>query len=131
MRGAPLVVVLGGTGIAAGRPLLERRIADGDAERTRVYVGVRSADHLPMHTDLVKWMRAGAGLLVCLSGEDGHVEEIPCALGHVHDLLRGRNAAYRWSGEHVFAVGPPSMIEALRELAREMGISPQRIHTNY
>ena len=41
VSGRELLVALGGTGIAAGPPLMRRRIGDGDARLTRVWVGAQ------------------------------------------------------------------------------------------
>ncbi|HZU84262.1 MAG TPA: FAD-dependent oxidoreductase [Polyangiaceae bacterium] len=128
--GQPLIVALAGTGIAAGRPIVRRRVIDGDAARTVVYVGIRTARELPVRGELFEWMRGGVDVIVCLSQRDGAVPEIPSAPGRVQDVLRARGVASP-SITRVFAVGPPSMVDALKDLASEWGIAPERVYTNY
>ncbi len=53
-RGRELLVALGGTGIAAGPPVVRRRIGDGDARLTRVWIGARG-DALPLAEEIEAW----------------------------------------------------------------------------
>jgi NAD(P)H-flavin reductase len=128
-RGTSLTIVLGGTGIAAGPPLLTRRVMQGDAARTQVFVGVRTRSELGLRREVEAWIQAGARVLVCLSNDEGPLDELPWTSGYVQDVLRARAASV--SGDPVFAVGPEAMIGALRELAPQLGIAPERIHTNH
>jgi NAD(P)H-flavin reductase len=130
-RGHPLVVALGGSGIAAGRPIVARRIADADAMRTKVLVGIRTWGELPMRGDLEAWIRSGVDLLVCLSKDDSSIAGIPFTRGYVQDVLRKRGAAALPPGSHIFAVGTASMVDALKSLARELGIPSDHVHTNH
>jgi NAD(P)H-flavin reductase len=138
-RGRPLVVALGGTGVAAGRPILRRRIADGDAERTAVFVGIRTRGELPMRATLDDWTAAGVDLAVCLSQDPGSLEGIAHAHGYIQDVLRSAAASHGWSRRlpnlasngHIFAVGMASMVEALKAIAPELGITAERVHTNH
>jgi NAD(P)H-flavin reductase len=136
-HGHPLIVALGGTGIAAGRPIVRRRVAEGDAARTQVFVGVRARNELPMRGELEGWMREGVEVLVCLSKPDGSIEGVRHAHGYVQDVLRSRAGAQAHVpsplllGGHIFAVGPASMVEALRALAPELGIALEDVHTNH
>jgi NAD(P)H-flavin reductase len=131
VRGRPLTLALAGTGIAAGPPIVRRRILDGDAARTRVFAGIRARAELPMRSELEAWMGAGVSLLVCLSQGPGPIEGIPFAQGYVQDVLRARSALSGRSDCRVFAVGLPSMVAAIRDLARESGLSPERVCTNH
>jgi NAD(P)H-flavin reductase len=139
-RGRPLVVAVSGTGIAAGRPIVERRIAEGDAANTRVFMGIRTRAELPMRGDIEAWMGAGVEVLVCLSKDEGSIEGVPHAHGYVQNVLRrveSRDARSdpdregRWSRARIFAVGNASMIEGLKAVAPELGISPEDVHTNH
>ncbi|HEY4012169.1 MAG TPA: hypothetical protein VGM06_02425 [Polyangiaceae bacterium] len=139
VRGRPLIVALGGTGVAAGRPILRRRIADGDAARTVVLVGIRARTELPMRAVLEGWVAAGVELVVCLSQDPGELEGIPHAHGYIQDVLRSAAASPRWSVRfptlasdgHIFAVGMASMVAALKAIAPEIGITTERVHTNH
>jgi NAD(P)H-flavin reductase len=130
-RGKPLIVALGGTGVAAGRPIIGRRIADGDAARTRVFVGVRTRGELALRDCLEGWLRNGVHVLVCLSQDDGPIEGIPYEHGYVQDVLRSLAAGPSLVQHRIFVVGVVSMIEALRSLAPELGVAPEDVETNY
>jgi NAD(P)H-flavin reductase len=139
MRGLPLIVALGGTGVAAGRPILRRRIADGDAARTAVLVGIRTRSELPMRAVLEGWVASKVELFVCLSQDPGTLQGIPHAHGYVQDVLRSAAASEGWSlrfptlasDGHIFAVGMASMVAALKGIAPEIGITTERVHTNH
>jgi NAD(P)H-flavin reductase len=138
-RGRPLVVALGGTGVAAGRPILRRRIADGDAERTAVFVGIRTRGELPMRDALDGWRAAGVDLAVCLSQDPGALEGMPHAHGYIQDVLRSASRTHGWSRRfpslategHIFAVGMASLVEGLKAIAPDLGITAERVHTNH
>jgi NAD(P)H-flavin reductase len=160
-RGNPLLIALSGTGVAAARPLVRRRIADGDAALTRLLVGIRTRVELPLERDLGGWAAAGVGVLVCLSQYDaaadadgaadaaadadavatagaaagpdgkGRSDDGRFARGYVQDVLRVRPESRPPAGARIFAVGVASMVDALRELAPAMGIAPEHVHTNH
>jgi NAD(P)H-flavin reductase len=135
--GESLIVALSGTGIAAGRPIVRRRIAEGDAALTHVFVGIRTPAELPMRRDLESWIGAGVTVLVCLSKRDGSIEGLPYEHGYVQDVLRSRvrtRSPARPSpppGIRIFAVGMASMVDSLKNLAPELGIGPEDVHTNH
>ena len=108
-RGRELLVALGGTGIAAGPPVVRRRIGDGDARLTRVWVGARG-DVLPLAEEIEAWR--GAGVLVTT-----------VATGFVDEAMRAHISAAPEAP--IFAVGADAMVAALRSLA------PGRVHTNH
>jgi NAD(P)H-flavin reductase len=130
-HGHPLIVALGGSGIAAGRPIVRRRVTQGDAKRTQVLVGIRTRGELPTRDDLEAWMRAGVDVLVCLSKDDGPIEGIRYARGYVQDVLRACGAALPPAGGRIFAVGMASMVEALKGLAPALGIAQSHVYTNH
>jgi NAD(P)H-flavin reductase len=130
-RGHPLVIVLGGSGIAAGPSLVRRRVTDGDAPRTNVLVGVRTREEFGMRGDVEVWSQAGVNVLVCLSHDDRTIEGVGCAKGYVQDVLRARAEALELPRAFIFAVGADSMVDALRRLASELGVEPDRVQTNH
>jgi NAD(P)H-flavin reductase len=108
VRGREVLLALGGTGIAAGPPLVRRRIRDGDAAFTRVWVSARG-DVVPLAEEVDAWRAAGV--------------EVTVANGFVDEAMRPHIAA---SPEvPIFAVGAEAMLAALRALA------PGRVHTNH
>jgi NAD(P)H-flavin reductase len=108
VSGRELLVALGGTGIAAGPPLMRRRIGDGDARLTRVWVGARG-DALPMAGEIEAWRAAGVQVMV--------------ASGFIDEAMRAHIVAAPEAP--IFAVGAEAMVAALRTLA------PGRVHTNH
>jgi NAD(P)H-flavin reductase len=108
-RGRELLVALGGTGVAAGPPVVRRRIGDGDARLTRVWVSARG-DALPLAEEIEAWR--GAGVLVTT-----------VATGFVDEAMRAHISAAPEAP--IFAVGADAMVAALRSLA------PGRVHTNH
>ncbi|MDP9001006.1 MAG: hypothetical protein M3O46_12935, partial [Myxococcota bacterium] len=130
-RGRPLIVALSGTGVAAGRPIVRRRIAEDDAERTQVLVGIRRRGELPTRGDLEAWIQAGVDVLVCLSKDDGPIEGIRYAHGYVQDVLREGKRTLSLESGHIFAVGMSSMIDALKALSPELGVPRGHVHTNH
>lgn len=129
-RGAPLVVALGGTGIAAGRPIVRRRIRDGDAERTTVLVGARTRAEVALESDLREWSAARVAVTVCLSQPEGAAPSDGVVHGYVQDALR-RLDPRPGVRTLVFAVGPASMIAALRAAAPAAGIDHGDVLTNH
>lgn len=132
----PLVVALNGTGVAAGPPIVRRRVRDGDASRTTVFLGVRARDEVPIEAELTEWRRQGVDVVVCLSQAPAGAAVFDAAgvvfvPGYVQDVVRARITPAAFAAGRVFAVGTSSMIEALRALAPELGLHAGRVHTNH
>lgn len=130
-HGRPLLVALSGTGVAAGRPLVGRRIADGDASRTQVWLGVRTHGELPLASDLGAWQAAGTKVVVCVSQAADAGDDPDVARGYVQDVIASRVAPGSLADAYVFAVGVASMVEALRALAPRLGMPAERVRTNH
>lgn len=122
--GRPLVVAVVGSAMAVARPLVARRIAEGAAARTHVYVGTRSATDVPLPAEVEGWGSAGVEVVLCLSsGELEHDRERLAfarrAAGYVQDVVardvEGPNRP-RLEGALVFAAGPEAMLAAMRGL---------------
>lgn len=136
-RGRPLLLAVNGTGVAAGPPVVHRRVLERDAARTRVFVGVRVRSELPLESELRAWVAAGIDLTVCLSqdepgaqGAGPELSGLRFARGYVQDVVR--EEARGWAaGGHVFAVGASPMIDALRALSPSLGVAPDRVLSNY
>jgi NAD(P)H-flavin reductase len=136
-RGRRLVIALGGTGVAAALPLVRRRVADRDATRTDLLIGLRSRDEVPIHTDLVAWAGVGVRVTACTSQDESGTaaagDDVRYMRGYVQDALRSRAAENvdSLAGSLVFAVGPDSMVDSIRELAPELGIRREDVLTNH
>jgi NAD(P)H-flavin reductase len=133
VRRRPLIVALVGTGVAAGPPVVRRRIREGDAGLTRVVVGVRTRSELPMEDELAEWSRAGIDITVAFSQiEPGEMaSDDRFVRGRAQDALRARFTPRAPDDAAVFVVGASSMIDAVREVVVELGVPPHRVHTNH
>ncbi len=141
--GRPLVVALNGTGVAAAPPLVRRRVRDGDAAITQVFLGVRARDELPLESELRAWRASGVEVVACLSQpgqtpvlaanveDGGRSVGVHFEAGYVQDVVRDRVGPGSLAGGRIFAVGTSSMVDALRSRAAEIGLDPDRVHTNY
>lgn len=135
-RGAPLALALGGTGVAAGPPVVRQRVRDGDAARTLAVVGVRGGIEVPVAPELTAWQHAGVTVVVCWT--DGAAPAAPDGViaepGFVHDAVERRLASGTFGPPahgRMFAVGPATMIDALRGVASRLSMDVERVHTNY
>jgi sulfhydrogenase subunit gamma (sulfur reductase) len=126
-RGRSLVVAAAGTGIAAALPIAARRIADGDAGRTHVLLGLQLAAHLPCPEEVHAWRAAGIDVLLCVSREDGDGAGV--VRGYVPDVARARVSPS--PGCMVFVVGPSAMVEGTRAIAPMLGAATADVRTNY
>ena len=126
-RGRPLVVAAAGTGIAAAPPIAARRIADGDAARTRIFLGLPSAADLPCPEDVDTWRAAGIAVVLCISREEARVPG--AERGYVQDIARARLT--REEGMMIFTVGPAQMVAGVRALAPTLGMRDEDVRTNY
>jgi NAD(P)H-flavin reductase len=131
VHGRLLVIALSGTGVAAGRPLVLRRIADGDASRTQVWLGVRTRAELPLAADIEAWRAAGVPVVVCLSQPGDAPDGDLFARGYVQDVMAARIPAGSLVDARLFAVGVASMVDALRALAPQLGLASEGVHTNH
>ena len=126
-RGRPLVVAAAGTGIASVPPVATRRVAEGDAARTTVLLGLQRAADLPCAEDVAAWRAAGMAVLLCVSREEHH--DTGSFRGYVQDVARAQvRPADRTM---IFAVGPAAMVDGTREIAAQLGAAPGDVRTNY
>lgn len=121
-QGRPLAVAVVGSALAVARPVLRRRLADGDAGATQVFIGVRSAVDLPLAPEVEAWAERGVRVVLCLSrGELHHHEDVvPRAertSGYVQRAVEAAIEAGRVpKGALVVGAGPLAMLEAVRSL---------------
>ena len=132
-RGLPLIIALSGTGVAAARPLVTRRVIEADAARTEVFLGARTRNEVALERDLNAWARAGVRVVVCLSQDDAEADGTLYVRGYVQDVLQARAASVprEPSGALIFAVGVRSMFDSLRVLAPRLGIRSEDVITNH
>ncbi len=121
-RGKPLAVAAVGTALAVARPVLRRRIADGDAARTRVFLGVRAPEDIPLAEEVESWAERGAHVTLCISRGDPErnpqqIRRADRASGYVQDVL-ARKIGGMPDATLIVAAGPEPMLDAMRALAR-------------
>lgn len=127
-RGRALAVAVVGSALGAARPVLRRRIAEGEGARTAAFVGVRSAADVPLASEVDEWSRH-ARVVLCLSKAelDHHRAVLPGAAraaGYVQDAVRASLDASTLAPDAlVFAAGPSAMLAALRDLGRRSSSS--------
>ena len=124
-----LVVAVTELGIGAARSVMNQRIIDGDAKRTEFLLGTRDPSTVPIVNEIDQWGRAGASVLVCVldSPAKSHYR------GYVQDALRTLppSSGARTPDGAIFVVGRTELIEGLRAVAPEIGLSAERVYTNY
>lgn len=108
---AGAILVGGGIGIAP-LALLRRRFAEGNVP-TRVLLGFRDEAHSGGLDDLFSCCE------VRLASEDGHAGH----RGYVTDLLAAMLAGDDAGSAVVYSCGPPAMLEAVRAMCAEAGVS--------
>jgi NAD(P)H-flavin reductase len=117
--GRDVLIVVVGSAISVLPPLLAKR--DTFAS-TKVLIGERAPEDVPMLEDLLAWQRAGCRLTVCLSGGNGEVPGLPVFLGRVQEAalqLTNLDSAV------IFAAGPGEMLDDLRNASPAV-----RVYTN-
>jgi NAD(P)H-flavin reductase len=126
-RGRRLVVAVVGSALAVARPVVRRRLAEGEAAITQVLIGLRSAADLPLADEVEGWAELGVRVVLCLSRAELHhhrtmVPRAERASGYVQSVLAKAIEAGDLAGSAgpalVVAAGPEAMLEATRALAR-------------
>jgi len=130
-KGQELIVVVTGSGIAAGRPVVRARVRDGEAGATELLLGVRTAADVPIEAELEGWSASGVRLTVCLSRQDASTEKAGYASGYVQDVARRHARETPKTRRMIFAAGVKPMIDAVRLLARDLGVHESDVRTNY
>lgn len=126
VSGSRILLVAGGTGMAPMVSVLQAMLAAGvSGHRIHVYHGVRAERDLyalPLLQPLAE--RHGLRLVPVLS-------QTPAAglrFGQVHEAVRHDFQDLR--GALVYTAGPPPMVEAVSEVAQDLGVAVQRIRTD-
>jgi NAD(P)H-flavin reductase len=130
-EGRPLLVVVTGSGIAAGRPVVRARVRAGAAKTTELLFGVRRLSDLPLGSELEDWSRTGVEVTVCLSREPVQEGRKGLAAGYVQDVARANARSSTHAPKMIFAAGVREMIDAVRLLSAELGVQERDVRTNY
>ncbi len=123
MRSRHVALAVVGSAIGVARSVVGRRIADGAATATYLFLGIRSPADLAILHDIEEWAAQGIVVVLCLSrGELDHRAEIlPAARrvpGHVQRALA--QALQNGDVPHgtlVIAAGPDAMLADMRSLS--------------
>lgn len=122
-RGEDAIVVVTAGAMAAARAVVGRRIEDGDAARTRLVVGARTIESVPLMEEIEAMRTAGVRVRIVLSGKDAPA---PYDRGYVQHVLE-----HEWSdGAWVFVAGSPEMVGGVRDAARALGGEAERVVSN-
>jgi NAD(P)H-flavin reductase len=128
MESRHVAVAVVGSALGVARPVLARRIREGAAASTHLFLGVRAPTDVPIAREVDAWSAEGVHVVLCLSrGELEHRPEVvPLArraAGYVqHALSRALAAGEVPHGTLVIAAGPDAMLAEMRALGR--GTSP-------
>lgn len=122
-RGEDALVVVTAGAIAAARAVVNRRIDDGDAHRTRLVIGARTLDTVPIEDELDTLRSAGVRVRIVLSGANApeHYDR-----GYVQHVLERDWTERPW----VFVAGSNEMVAGVREAAAALGAPAERVVSN-
>ncbi len=113
-----LLIIAGGTGVAAVKPLVEYCLYDGrhKIKKLDVLVGFRSPKHLLFSKELERWGK-NSGVIVTVDTTEGETEAWAGGIGFVVDFVK--HVGDIGPETKVVVVGPPLMItNTVRELVR-------------
>lgn len=122
MKGRHVVVALVGSALGVARAVIDRRIEDGAAGATHLFLGLRTPLDLPIRHEVQAWTERGVPVVLCLSGGDldHHLDVLPKARrvsGYVqHAVTRALEIGDVPHGSLVVAAGPKGMLADMRSL---------------
>ncbi len=131
VQGRALTFAVVGSALGAARPMVRARLARREGGATRLYLGARTVDEVPLFDEVTAWARDGVRVVVCLSRESAApsgAAPMRWDRGYVQDVLARDLRAESLEPSRIFAVGPTAMIAALRELAAVH--AGAEVHTN-
>ena len=123
MKARHVVVAVVGSALGVARPVVRRRIADGAATATHLFLGLRAPTELAIASEVADWAASGVRVILCLSRTelDHHPEVLPAAhrvVGYVqHALAAALETGEVPHGTLVIAAGSDAMLADMRGLA--------------
>jgi len=122
-RGEDAIVVVTAGAIAAARAVVGRRIEDGDAHKTRLVIGARTVESVPIEDELDAMRAAGVRVRLVLSGANvpEHYDR-----GYVQHVLEREWTERPW----VFVAGSNEMVAGVRAATASLGAPPERVVSN-
>ncbi len=130
-EGQPLLVIAGGSGIAAVKPLVEHYLHSRCSSKVKqldVLVGFRSPKHVLFKADLKRWDK-NFGVVVTVDTHEDEDESWFGGVGFVVDFIQ----TVKNIGPETFVVvtGPPKMMSnSVNELLRHQ-VAPERIWLSF
>jgi NAD(P)H-flavin reductase/hemoglobin-like flavoprotein len=119
-----LLLVGGGTGLAALKSLVDHVAHNGPARRVDLFVGARTEEHLYDRTDLERLAAEHSWLSVTLAVSEDPWSSLPQGdIGEV--VLRGGP----WTSRDVYVVGPGPMVDDTVARLAQHGVPATRIRT--
>lgn len=122
----PTLMVGGGTGYAPLRAMLRQMIAIGDRRPVTLYWGSRDLDGLYEHAWLQDLERNRPGFRYCPVLSEPQPIAASVRSGPVHEAVLADHPDL--SAFEVYASGPPSMIETIREQFPAAGLPREQLH---
>jgi NAD(P)H-flavin reductase len=122
-RGQDALVVVQAGAMAAARAVVGRRIEDGDGNKTRLVIGARTVDAIPIEDELDAMRSAGVRVRIVLSGADAPEKY---DRGYVQHVLEHDWTERPW----VFVAGGNDMVAGVRAAAAALGSPAERVVSN-
>lgn len=119
-----LLLVAGGTGLAAVKSLVDHVARHGPARRVDLYVGARTEEHLYDRDDLDRLAAEHPWLTVVLAVSGDPWSALP--QGDIAEVVMRSGP---WTSRDVYAVGPAPMVEDTVARLVAHGVPRQRIRT--
>lgn len=122
MKDRHVVVAVVASALGVACPVVARRIAEGAASSTHLFLGLRAPSDLPMAAEVREWSMAGVEVVLCLSRGELDLDRDVLAsakrfAGYVqHALARALETGEVPHGALVVAAGPEAMLADMRSI---------------
>lgn len=122
----PIIMVAGGTGLAPMKAILEHIFHIGIKRPVQLYWGVRAKRDLYLLELLHEWQEKNANFsFTPVLSESSEEDQWQGRTGWVHEVVIADHAEL--SNVDVYASGPPPMINALKGVVFDHGLTPDRL----
>jgi CDP-4-dehydro-6-deoxyglucose reductase/terephthalate 1,2-dioxygenase reductase component len=128
---APMLCVVGGTGFAPVKSLLDDMAKKGIRRPVTLLWGARDRDGIYLPAAVARWKKLWPDFTFVAALEDGsHAQALGGFHGRVDDALRA-HAPVSLSGHEVYCCGAPPMVTAVRKACvDERGVNPQHFFSD-
>ena len=124
MKDRHVVVAVVASALGVARPVVRRRIEDGVAKSTHLFLGLRTVLDVPIAGELQAWTDQGVTVVLCLSRSElhHHPDILPRTrrtVGYVqHALARALESGTVPHGTLVIAAGPEELLADMHTLSK-------------